>query len=276
LLVVALIVTQSEPPDWSTMRTLQPIAAASQAPISKLSTSLTNHSISIPARALLTMLTLWSGTKGYAWWGVSSMADKLGRSVRSIRYYLTQLEQAGLLLRIPCPYHSNYLIPYPASYTADLQQFMDGSLDPRKKGYDPWSWTPPPQQEELEIPEPERGVQEVAPISRKKELPERPASSGVSQEGSLSIQTKEQPNLFTDQLENMTRGWQVFFSTENQSLMIKVIGHCTNHPVERLQQLWTSLKEQRKGDYIRDIAKEFCNRIASQLLGVGTTYPKRE
>lgn len=270
------------------MTTLQPKPAQSQSQISKLSTSLSNHRLSLGARILHSLLVTWSGTKGYAWWSVQRMAGQLGRCERSVQYYLAQLERAGLLLRVACPNHSSYYIPYPADVEFPIQQLYDGNLAPRRRGYDPHSWESPPVQDDLDIPAepaPREAVQNLAPIKENKELSGGVACDEPPQSSSDSLKTKEedqdksatsQENIFAGECESMAKGWELVFNPYDPSPMLRIISYCTGDPIHLLEQEWKTIRSERQRSRLVEIASNFCRRIAFRLLGVPADYPKRE
>ena len=69
--------------------------------------------VSDGARNLLSQLVKWSGKKGYCFWSIPKIALKLSRSESTIRRRKQELIQAKLLLEIPRPGRSSYLIPFP-------------------------------------------------------------------------------------------------------------------------------------------------------------------
>jgi hypothetical protein len=238
---------------------------------------LTDPRLSLGARLLLSLIRRWSGRKGYCWWGIGSISEKTGRCERTIQYWKKELIKAGLLERVECQGHSDYWIPDPKNFTADLRQFMGGSLIPRQSRYDPWKWPPPPEptpeQPSLEIPiqeppEPAQGVQNFADVIKKVELPGGAEASPIPESSILKTPEQEQPkqeNLFID--ETTTRGWLLVFSPEDPDLMVRVISHCTGITVETLRNAWDSLKRRRKGTYLRDIAVEFIQNVVSSFGG---------
>lgn len=244
-------------------------------PISEL----TDIRLSLGARILLSLIKRWSGKKGYCWWSIDGIGGKVDRCTRTVQRWKRELLDAGVLQRIECRGHSDYLIPYPSTFAADLRQFMDGSQTPRQARYDPYSWTPPPpspEQANLEIPLPEplreaEGVTFSSGVIEKMEagqdaLPSAPAPASFLQEQ----EKPQQKDLFTNEIDETTiKGWMLVFSPQDPDTMLRCISHCTGKAIEAVRSAWDSFRQKRKGAFLRDIAVEFIKEVMNGF-GRGT------
>ena len=100
-------------------------------PMDRLHDSAIAAGMSGNARALLTKLVLWSGTKGFCWWSVPKIAREIERSQRQVRRLLRELEGGGYLTSVPDPGRTNYLIPYPSTFHGALTKLV--AAGPRKR-----------------------------------------------------------------------------------------------------------------------------------------------
>jgi len=228
------------------------------------------------------LIKRWAGKKGYCWWSIGGITDKVGRCERSVQYWKRELIDAGRILRIECPGHSDYVIPDPQKFKGDLRQFENGSLIPRQARYDPYSWKPPEPIEqpslEMQLPEPPKpaeGVQFSAPVIEKMESAEGAASPSLPPADSSIKNPEQEPpkqkNLFIS--EEVTKGWMLVFSPQDPDLMVRVISHCTGVAIDTLRSAWDSLRQRRRGVYLRDIAVEFIHEIVNGFGG-GTLTPR--
>lgn len=90
--------------------------------------------VSHQARGLLTSLVLWSGKKGFCWWGIPRIARELHTSESSARRWKKELTRAGLVEELTRKGRSSYLIPFPAEFRGLLPAGMlkaDGGPLPR-------------------------------------------------------------------------------------------------------------------------------------------------
>jgi len=253
-------------------------------PLENLTAPLSDRRLSLGARILLSFLRRWSGNKGYCWWSIGGITDKVGRCERSVQYWKRELIDAGRIIRIECPGHSDYIIPDPQKFTADLRQFENGNLIPRQARYDPYSWKPPeptPEQPSLEmqLPEPLKpaeGVQNVAHVKEKMEsgqgaFPSAPDPDSFLQEQEGARQTA----LFNSEIDQSTvKGWMLVFRNEDQGLMLRCISHVTGINQDVINYAWDKLRASRKGAFLRDLAYDFCTNIVRDMLSEAPkSYP---